>query len=559
MQASRYGSATSVSLAAGWSLERLTPPSRLFGANGLRTGPDGRIYVAQVTGSQISALDVGTGELETISAQGADIVAPDDVDFDAQGNLYATEYYDGRVSVRGTDGRTRVLRDDVPGANGITFHRDRLFIDECRIGGRLLELDPGGGAPRVLLENLPMPNAMEFGPDGKLYYPVLGTNEIWRIDPDGPKGPDGGEPERVAGDLGVPDAVKFDAEGYIVSTQVGTGEVLRIDPRSGERTVLATIAPGLDNLTFAGDRLFVSSFTGQITEILRGGRTRAVLPGGLTWPLDLTVGGDGTLYLSDGTYFYALRPGGELEMLGMLFSPGWPGYIRGVTAAGRGEFIVTTSNGQIARWQPAGQQSEMLAGATEPLDQLYGVAVAPDGSVVAAELGAGRVVSVRNGELATLASGLNQPMGVAFGADGTCLVSESGTGRVVSVTGSGVDTVVDGLESPQGILARGGKLSIVDAGAKSLVEVDLDSKARTTIARDLPVGAPAGVTPKPLRGLPPFSGPQGPFAGIAAGPDGTLYVSADAEGSVLALRYSGEASGGHGGAEGFVPPGANRG
>jgi sugar lactone lactonase YvrE len=514
-------------------MERLTPPSRLFGANGLRTGPDGRIYVAQVAGSQISALNVDTGEMETVSAQGADIVAPDDVAFDDRGNLYVTEYYDGRVSVRGTDGRTRVLRDDVPGANGITFHRGRLFVDECRIGGRLLELDLGGGAPRVLLEDLPMPNAMEFGPDGKLYYPVLGTNDIWRIDPDG------GEPERVAGDLGVPDAVKFDSEGNIVSTQVGTGEVLRIDPRSGERTVLATIAPGLDNLTFVGTRLFVSSFTGQITEILASGQTRSVLPSGLTWPLDLTVGDDGTLYVSDGTYFYALPPGGALEVLGMLFSPGWPGYIRGVTAVGDGEFIVTTSNGLLARWRPANSEHEVLAGATEPLDQLYGVAVAPDGSAVAAELGTGRVVSVRNGKVATLASGLKEPMGVAFGADGSCLVSESGTGRVVCVTGSGVDTVVDGLERPQGILVRGAKLAVVDAGAKSLVEIDLDSKARTTVARDLPLGAPPGVEPKPLRGLPPFSGPQGSFAGIAAGPDGALYVSADGEGSVLALRKEG--------------------
>jgi glucose/arabinose dehydrogenase len=127
-------------------------------------------------------------------------------------------------------------------------------------------------------------------------------------------------------------------------------------------------------------------------------------------------------------------------------------------------------------------------------------------------------------------------MGVAFGADGTCLVSESGAGRIVAVTGSGVDTVADGLEKPHGIAVRGGRLNIVDAGAKSLVEVDLDSKARTTIARDLPVGAPLGVEPKPLKGLPPFSGPQGLFAGIAAGPDGTLYVSADADGSVLALH-----------------------
>ena len=54
----------------------------------------------------------------------------------------------------------------------------------------------------------------------------------------------------------------------------------------------------------------------------------------------------------------------------------------------------------------------------------------------------------------------------------------------------------------------------------------------------VPVGAPPGADPGPLKGLPPFSGPQGLFAGLADGQDGTLYVSADAEGSVLALRPS---------------------
>ena len=54
---SRY-LASNPTTAEGWRLERLTTPSRLFGANGLRTGPDGRVYVAQVTGSQISALDL---------------------------------------------------------------------------------------------------------------------------------------------------------------------------------------------------------------------------------------------------------------------------------------------------------------------------------------------------------------------------------------------------------------------------------------------------------------------------------------------------------------------
>ena len=183
--------------AEGWRLDRLTAPSRLFGANGLRTGPDGRIYVAQVTGSQISALDLGTGQVDTVSPKGGDIIAPDDVAFDASSNLYATEVMDGRVSVRDAGGRTRVLRDDLPCANGITVYRDRLFIGECREGGRLMELDRSTGAQRILLEDLPSPNAIEVGPDGLLYYPLMVANEIWRIDPEG------GEPQRVAGDLEI--------------------------------------------------------------------------------------------------------------------------------------------------------------------------------------------------------------------------------------------------------------------------------------------------------------------------------------------------------------------
>ncbi len=569
--AGRYLATRPVNVAEGWSLRRLTPPSRLFGANGLRTGPDGRVYIAQVTGSQISALNLATGELDTVSAKGGDIIAPDDVAFDPDGNLYATEVMDGRVSMRDATGRTRVLRDDLPAANGITFHRGRLFIGECRQGGRLLELDLKGGAPRVLLENTPSPNAMEVGPDGLLYFPVMLANEIWRIDPEG------GAPERVAGDLGVPDAVKFDSSGCIVSTQVHSGQVLRIDPRTGERTVLAALNPGLDNLTFVGDRLFVSNFTGEITEILSGGQSRTVLPGGLNWPLDLAVGADGNLYIADGTYFYVLlrdgddrerggagrsgsppiRPGddrerggagrsgsspirpGSLRTAGMLFSPGYPGFMRGLAPSGPGEFVVTTSNGQIARYWPGRNESEVLA---EGFDQLYGVAVSGGSgskeAIVAAELGAGRVLLIQPGRVEVLASDLSEPVGVAIAPDGACLVSEAGAGRVVKLDGTRArpTTIADGLQRPQGILVRDGRVYIVDAGAKELIAVDLDTGTRHTIASELPVGAPAGVVAKPLLGMPPFSGPQGPFAGIAAGSDGTLYVSADADGSVLALR-----------------------
>ncbi|MFD6897608.1 SMP-30/gluconolactonase/LRE family protein [Rhodococcus sp. NPDC060086] len=524
-QGSRYTGPTT-HLAEGWSLTRLTSPSRLYGANGIRAGADGRIYVAQVAGSQISAFDPDNGAVETISPKGSAIVAPDDLAFHPDGELYITEYYDGRVSIRSEDGSTRLLRDDLPGVNGITFHQGRLFVDECRPDGRLMEIDLNGGAPKVLAEGLQLPNALEVGPDGKLYYPALGTNDIWRIDPDG------GEPERVAGDLGVPVALKFDSEGYIISPQVGSGQVLRIDPRTGDSTVLADIGSGLDNLTFIGDRLFVSSFTGQITEVLGGGETRTALADGLTWPLDLTVGTDGTLYVADGTFLLALEPNGELRTVAMLFHPGWPGYIRGVTSVGDGEFIVAGDT-TVSRYRPGSAESELLFGG---LEQAYGVAVSATGTVAVADVGTGKIHSVGSGQSEVLASGLNDPTGLAFTSDGTLLASEAGAGRIISVTSVGVDTLVDGLERPQGILVRDGKLYIVDVDAKTLISVDLETKAQQVIARHLPVGAPEGVAPKPLKGIIPFAGPQGPFAGIAAGPDGTLYISADAEGSVLAIR-----------------------
>ncbi len=527
-QSGRYRAANPPALAEGWSFERLTPPSHLFGANGMRTGPDGRIYVAQVSGSQISAIDVASGAIEVVSPLGGAIVGPDDLDFGPDGNIYATEVLDARVAVRSPDGSSKVLRGDLPAANGITFHQGRLFIDECRPGGRLLELDLDGGAPRVLLEDIPMPNALAPGPDGKLYFPVMGANEIWRVDPAG------GPAEKVAGDLGVPVALKFDSKGFIICPQTGSGDVWRIDPRTGDRTKLAALRPGLDNLTFVGERLFISHLTdGEITEIHADGRTSELLPGGMNNPLDLAVADDGQLYVSDGNAFYLLPREGGRRRLGSLFAPGYPGNIRGIAPLGDGQFAVATTNGQIALYRPHQSESEVIA---EGFDQLYGIAAGPGGVIIAAEFGTGRIVSVTGGGHEVLASGLDKPMGVAIGPDEKPIISESGSGRVVRLSGSTADVLLDGLPDPQGVAVHGNRLYVVVAGAQAVIEHDLDSGASRTIATALPIGAPPGVTPKPLRAFPPFSGPLGPFASISAGPDGTLYISANADGSVVALR-----------------------
>jgi hypothetical protein len=288
----------------------------------------------------------------------------------------------------------------------------------------------------------------------------------------------------------------------------------------------------LDNCTFVDGRLLVSNISGEITEILPSGEIRSVLPGGLNWPLDLAIGGDGNLYVADGTYFYRVGPDGGLRTVGMLFSPGYPGFLRGVAPASGGEFVVTTSGGQVSRYRPTVGETDVLA---EGFDQLYGVAIGSAG-VVFAELGTGRVLSVDAGNVEVLASNLQDPVGVAIDADGAPLIAESAAGRVVRLTDSTVETVIDGLRCPQGILVIGSQLYVVDAGAQKVVRYDMHTRSSETIAAGLPIGPPPGVVAKPLKGLPPFSGPQGPFAGITAAADGSLFVSADGDGSVITLR-----------------------
>jgi sugar lactone lactonase YvrE len=259
-----------------------------------------------------------------------------------------------------------------------------------------------------------------------------------------------------------------------------------------------------------------------------------VLPGGFNAPFGLALAKDGDLYIADGPFMYRLTPGGEPRGIGMLFTPGYPGYVRGLTNAADGNgFVVTTSGGAVALYRPADRYSEVLA---DGFDQLYGVVAASGGVVIAADLGAGRVVAIRAGETEELAGGLLRPIDVAVTADGDVLVAESGAGRVVKIVRGKAETLVDGLQRPHGILIRGDHLYIVDVGAKTVIEYALASGTQRVIAADLAVGAPPGVVPKPLRGIPPLSGPMGPFAGIADGPDGTLYVSADGEGSIIALR-----------------------
>ena len=536
---SRYGAAGGRDGAASarWAVERLNPPNRLWGSNGVAFGPDGRLYVAQFLAGQISAVDPATGDVEVVVPMDSPVQSPDDLAFGADGSMYIADLVPGRVWRRGPDGEYTLVLGDVANPNGITCLGDRLFVNEMKPDGRLMELFPDGGREPVVLTNgLALGNAMQVGPDGHLYYPhmmsgpnPLLTGQVWRIPPDG------GAPEVVADDVHQPVAVRFDQGGVLhVLSRGPEGIVTRLDLHgSGSRTLVTSGVVGLDNAAFdAENRMFVSSYaSGGVTEMHPDGRIREIVPRGLDGPYGVTIDLGGTVYAADHYRVAGPSPTGVTTHCLLHFAHG---------IAADGELLHLTSQfGQIQTYDPgSGAVRERAGGLRRPL----GITVAPDGSLVVAESDAGRVVAIDAMDaLTVLADGLEQPVDVAFDAEGRCYVSDEGLGAVLRIEAEGPPTVVaDGLEAPQGVAVRGDELFVVETGARRLRAVSLIEGAAgesRTDAEDLPVGAPPGVVPRAepalfANGMP---GMARRFAGLAVASDGALLLSGNGDGTVLRL------------------------
>ncbi|POX36841.1 hypothetical protein C3486_31540 [Streptomyces sp. Ru73] len=527
-----------------WDVRRLNLPSPLWGSNGVAFGPDGRLYAAQFLAGQISAVDPASGDVETIVPMDGPVQSPDDLAFAADGSMYITDLVPGRVWRRSPQGAYTLVSDEVKVPNGITCVGDRLFVNEMRMNGRLLELFPGSGeAPKVLTEGLALGNAMQLGPDGHLYYPHMVTGQVWRIPPDG------GAPELVAEDVHEPVAVRFDLGGVLMVLSRGpAGLVTRIDLHgTGSRTVVTSGLVGLDNAAFdAENRMFVSSFaTGGITELHPDGRTREIVPRGLDGPFGVTVDLGGTVYAAD--HYRVAGPESRAaadtsDVATHVLRP----FAHGI-AAHAGLLHLTSQYGEVTSYDPAAGTTRVRAGG---LRRPTGIAVRRDGTLVVAETDAGRIVAIGADDttcaedtvaaedaVTVLAEGLDGPVDLAFDAEERCYVSDERRGAVLRIDDGRAVTVADGLDAPQGITVLGDELFVVETGARRLLALSLTTGERRVEAADLPVGLPPGTGQRTepalfTHGMP---GVPRPFAGLTAAPGGCLLLSANGEGTVLRL------------------------
>lgn len=514
--------------AEGWLHETIIASAQLIGANGLRLGADKKLYVAQAFGSQISAVDIESGAVDIVSPADGAIIAPDDLAFDSRGNLFATEVMSARVSAIRPNGAVDVIASDVPVANGVTVHQDRIFMSEFRADGRIMELHADGAPPKVITTGLMAPNALSMGPDWHLYFPLVPLGEVWRVNAEG------GEAEKVAGGFDIPTAVKFDADGTLVVVESGSGAVTRFDPVAGKRSEIAKVAFGIDNLEIVpGKGIFVSHFTDGGIVHIDGATVKTCLRGAMLGPFGMTVSHRGGLIIADGMSIATLAPDGTTKRVAMLLQHGFPGYIRNVVEESDGALICTNSAGDLARYRPGGETEMIATGIDTPM----GLIAAPEGGWLVCEQGSGRVLNIdRSGGTKAVAEGLDKPAGLALAPDGQLYVSEMGSGRLVVVVDGTPRQLLSGMIEPHGVAVLGEMALVVDRMAGKVIGVSRRDGHATVLASGLPTGSGAGRrinTPPGIAGLMP--GPLSAFADLSVLADGRICIGCDGDGSVLML------------------------
>ncbi len=522
-------SAASAASAQSLTFEVFIPGDGLHGIHGLAAAPDGGLLVGSVVGQSIYAVDPATG------ATRVEVPPPlgmaDDLAFGPGGQLVWTSFFLGKVHRRAPDGSIRELAAGLPGINSIAFAPDgRLFATQVFLGDALHEIDPRGErAPRKVLENLGGLNGFEFGPDGLLYGPLWFKGEVVTVDVDR------AQVRTLARGFRIPAAVNFGPEGDLWVVDSAAGEVVRLNNESWEKMVVARLPAAIDNLAFdATGRLFVTVMAeNAVFEIDRTtGAARQVRASALGAPSDLALWSDGprtTLYVADTFAARAIDVAtGQITDLARIAGSELE-FPSGIDVDEDRVYLTSWFGGAV---QTLDRRTGQILRTLHDFAGPYDVAALPDGSLIVAELAAGRLTRVGAGDEPprhVLAEGLAAPTALTRGPDGVIYVTLSATGEVLAVDPAGKTTrrVTSGLNGPEGLaVGPSGEVIVVETGARRLTAIHPATGEARTLAERLPVGlaAPAGAPP-------PFV-----LSGVAVGPEGTVFISSDLEDAIYRAR-----------------------
>jgi len=516
-------------LTHAWSApEVLVPGSSFHGVHGLTIDAQGRLLAGTVVGSEMWEIDRATGAAKVF------IPAPegeaDDIAVGPKGELAWTSYLQGIVRYRESDtAPIRELAKDLAGINSIAFDKrnGKLYASQVFHGDALWEIDVAGKAPpRLIKKDLGGFNGFEVGPDGRLYGPLWFKGQAVKINPAN------GNVTLLNAQFKTPAAANIDAQLNLWVIDTATGGLSKIALVNGKRTDVKTLATSIDNLAIAPDGLiYVSNMADNsvVSFAPASGELKTLLGGKLAIPAGMKLDGD-TLYVADVFAFRAVdTKSGEVRDIYRAYAAGseiaYPG------AVGLGSKLIALSSPTSNSVQLLDRATQKQVATVQKLSAPTDAIPMDDGSLLVLEVGTGSILRFSGATYAVrtaVATELVGPNQMILGKDGSVYVTES-AGRLTRIElATGAKTVVaDQLAMPEGLAETPwGTILVAESQAKRLTEIDTKSGARQVAAENLPIGLPGG------KNMPPAF----ILTGVAVASDGTVYVSADMNNSLLRLR-----------------------
>ena len=476
----------------GYTLSKLTQDSNLYGGpNGCAFDNEDKLYVGSVAGVSMFQVDKETGDASVYL--GSPYGGADDIVFAPDGTMYWTAFFLGQVFKMDTEGKITLLADQFAGANSLDLDADgNLYCTQVFFGDALWKIDTTGGRNNVkIAEGLGGLNGFEIGKDGYIYGPLWFKQQVAKIDPAT------GEIVKIVADGFVtPCAVNFDSQGNLWALDTGTGEIFKINVDTGEKELIATQAPHLDNLCIdSKDRIFFTNMnTSGVYELdTATAEIRTVTEDITVYPQGIEVISDGaedTLYFADNFAYKKLAVATkevECPENGSTYC-----YTASLSEDGTRIVMTGWNDGSIKIFDTATDQMERYTGFAAPA----GAVLLSDGSVLALESVKGNLVRISGYDAATaqvIASGLEGPayLVLAGSDDPSVYVTEYSAGKITKINyETGAQTVIcNMLSGPEGIaLTANGKLLVIDSAAKQLLSIKPDTGEKTVLIDNLPSG-----------------------------------------------------------------------
>jgi streptogramin lyase len=390
-------------------VEGVKPPRKIMekmgGLNGFEFGPDDMLYGPLWFKGQVAKVDVDKGEL-TVVADGFKIPAA--VNFDSKGNLWVVDTALGQlVRVDPKTGAKKMVAQLKPSLDNLAIDdKDRIFVSNMADNG-IQEVDAEtGAAKQLIIGKLALPGGIGVVSDD-------GKDTIYVADVFAYRTVDG-----ATGEVSEPARMHTDG---------GTLEY----PMSA---------------TAKGDEVILSSwFTGTVQVIDRKtGKTREMMHG-FKAPHDAVRLGDGSLLVNELGTKSLVRVSGEhgedrTPILGELAGP-----VGLVAASDDTVYLTEAFSGQVSRVESNGERTVIASDLKMP----EGIALAPDGRLIVAEVGAKRIIAIdpSTGTVTEIAGNLpiglagapgglptNIPTGVGVGASGTIYVSSDVENAIYKIT-----------------------------------------------------------------------------------------------------------------------------